>query len=614
MMGSWAARERRLARPVKRGGNVPDHDGGIGLARRRVNASVVSAYAAALAILVAVAVLVRLPLLGTSSASYRLTEALRPEEVENLRISTGMLHKHSLNPHAFEYPSLFYYLSLIPEVLLARHGAESWQAALIGVRTLSLLFSIGTLLAVAALARRLAGDAAGLFAALVVALDRTLIGLSTFAKPNAAQVFFVMAAFLALAALAERPRIAMAVVAAALLALATAAKWLGLLGLAGLALAPLIAFPTAAPAGLPRMFGSVKAGILARVPAWKLILPVVSFGLIAALCVPYALRSPREFGFGLAQVLTAQSVHQRPLPFWTPLVFLTQSLGVAGAFVSAVGLLWGVLRMLRWDGSPHDRGVLLVFGWCAAYGLLLLFAFVRLPGYLDLWVPFLAVLAACACVGRHGLVRTPALRGVAIGALAVAMLIVNGPYALAQSRLERELHTSVASGEWLERSASAGDSVLADLGAFVPDRISKVEWNGWGGPPRVVYDETVTWGQDPIWPAWFGGHRQLLFVNAKWRAASERLADRPHWVVVTNEWSAARERPSYAAETADPEFDRSLADGSAGYVLRARFEPEPPPTNPWRILSIEKRTRDSGPYFAGPTISIYERKAARAAR
>jgi 4-amino-4-deoxy-L-arabinose transferase-like glycosyltransferase len=579
-----------------------------------MNASRSSAYALVLAILVAAAALVRLPLLTASSASYRLTEAVRPEEVENLRISTGMLHKHSLNPHAFEYPSLFYYVSLVPEALLARHGSASWRAALIGVRSLSLLFSLGTVLVIAALARRLAGETAGLFAAAIAAFDRTLIGLSTMAKPNATQVFFVIAAFLVLAALADRPRVATAVFAAVLLALAAAAKWLGALGLAGLALAPLLAFPTTAPPGWPRLAGSLRAGAGARVAPWALLLPVAAFGLVAVLCVPYALLSPREFGFGFAQVLTAQSIHQRPLPLWAPLGFLAQSLGAVGLIAAAAGMVWGVFRALRWDGSEHDRGVILVLGWSIAYGLLLLFAFVRLPGYVDLWVPFLAVLAGCAWVGPRGLLRSPALRAVALVAVTIAMLIANGPYALAQARLEREFHTGVAAGEWLERAASGADTVLADPGAVVPDRLTSVQWNGWGGPPRVVYDETSTWGQDPAWPAWSGGHRQLWFVNAKWRAASDLLAERPRWVVVTSEWSAARARPSYASETADPEFDRSLVDGRAGYALRARFEPSALPSNPWRVLSLEKRARGSGPYYVGPGIAIYERVGARSPR
>jgi hypothetical protein len=67
-------------------------------------------------------------------------------------------------------------------------------------------------------------------------------------------------------------------------------------------------------------------------------------------------------------------------------------------------------------------------------------------------------------------------------------------------------------------------------------------------------------------------------------------------------------------EFADSAFDRTLSDGTAGYTLRARFERQPPPSNPWRVLSLEKRTSESGPWYNGPVVSIYQRTAPRQGR
>jgi 4-amino-4-deoxy-L-arabinose transferase-like glycosyltransferase len=563
--------------------------------------------AAALAAIVVAALLVRLPALTASSASYRLTAAFNPEEAENLRISTGMLHKHTLNPHAFEYPSLFYYASLLPERLASRAGATSWPLALEGVRALSLLFSIGAVLAAAALARRVAGAAAGLFAATLMAFDRTQIEIATLAKPNAAQVFFVLAAFLALASLATRPSLAAAVRAAALLALATATKWLGALGLAGLLVAPLLAHPSVASPGWRRLADSARASLAKRIPAWQPFLPLLVFGAVFVACVPFALLSPREFGIGFAQTFTAQSVHQRPLPFWMPLAFLARSLGPAGTLAAAIALLWAMARMAAWDGSAHDRALALVLGWASLYGLMLMFVFVKLPSYVDLWSPLLAVLAGCAWAGERGLLRAARGRAIATLLAAIAGLVANGGSAAARSRIATEFDTRVAAAEWLDQAAADSDAVLSDLGAFVPDRIRAVSWNGWGGPPRVVYDETLTWGSDPQWPEWDGGHRRVLFVNAKWRPALERLAERPRWVVVNDEWKEIRAHPAYASESAAPDFDRRLVGGAAGYAMRARFEPSVAPGNDWRVLGIEKRTQGGGPWYGGPALTIYER-------
>jgi 4-amino-4-deoxy-L-arabinose transferase-like glycosyltransferase len=563
--------------------------------------------AAALAVIVVAALLVRLPALTASSASYRLTAAFNPEEAENLRISTGMLHKHTFNPHAFEYPSLFYYASLLPERLASRAGAISWPFALTGVRALSLLFSLGAVLAAAALARRVAGAAAGLFVATLMAFDRTQIEIATLAKPNAAQVFFVLAAFLALASLATRPSLAAALRAAALLGLATATKWLGVLGLAGLLVAPLLAHPSVASPGWRRLADSARAGLSKRIPAWQPFLPLVVFAAVFIACVPFALLSPREFGIGFAQTFTAQSVHQRPLPFWIPLAFVARSLGPAGALAAAIALLWAIARVAAWDGSAHDRALVLVLGWASLYGLLLMFVFVKLPSYVDLWSPPLAVLAGCAWAGERGLLRAARGRAIATLLAAIAGLVANGGSAAARSRIATELDTRVAAAAWLDRAAADSDAVLSDLGAFIPDRLRTVSWNGWGGPPRVVYDETLTWGSDPQWPEWDGGHRRVLFVNAKWRPALERLAEHPRWVVVNDDWKAVRAHPAYASETAAPEFDRRLADGVAGYTMRSRFEPTAAPGDDWRVLGLEKRTRDSGPWYGGPSLTIYER-------
>lgn len=564
-------------------------------------------FAAGLSVIVLIGLSVRLPSLATSSFSYRLTEAFNIEEVENLRLSTGMLHKHTLNPHAFMYPSLFYYLSLLPEILAMRNNAVSWTPAVVGVRSLSLLFSLGTILIAAALARRLAGNSAALLAAALVALDRTQIEIATLAKPNAAQAFFLLAAFWALTALAARPRLASAVLAAGLLGLATASKWLGALGLAGLVLAPMLTRPTVSTPGWRRLAGDLRAGISTPVRAWELLLPPLAFLMVFVACSPFALLSPREFGAGLGELFTSQSLHQRPLPAWMPILFLVQSLGAVGGGAAILAVIWGLFRLARWDGSAHDRGVVLVLGWSVSYGLLLAFVFVRLPAYLDLWVPFLAVLAGCSWAGERGWIRSSHFRAMALTTVIIAGVITNGAYAAAKDRLSREFDTRIAAGAWLAASAADSDSVLADLGAYVPDPFRHVAWVNWGGPPRVIYDETRTWGWDPIWPNWYGGHRRLWFDNAKWRPVSELLASRPRWIVVNDEWSAIRSHPNYASETAAPEYDLRLADGSAGYVRRARFEPSRAPESDWRVLRLAKHARDGGPWYAGPALTIYER-------
>jgi 4-amino-4-deoxy-L-arabinose transferase-like glycosyltransferase len=562
-------------------------------------------FLAPLLAIVLMGALVRAPLLTLGSQSYRLSEAFNIEDVENVRISTGMLNKHTFNPHAFEYPSLFYYLSVPVELALRKCGHSTWHDLLIGVRSLSLLFGLGTIVCVALIARRLSGPMAGLIAASIVALDRTLIDTSTLAKPNGAQLFFLLAAFLALISIAERPRVATAAAAAALLALATASKWLGALGLAGLALAPLLATDSAVPNGVRRLKDTLSRGLAMPVPIWKTTLPLLVFLGVFLACVPFAVLSPREFAFGLAQTFTAQSAHHRDVPIWTPLIFALRSLGPMAAALSVFGIGSAVVRLGTWSGTTAERGRVLVLGWALAYGALVLFVFVRLPSYIDLWIPFLAILAACACVAERGVLagRTP--RALALAAVLIGGMLANGAYANARAHVARNADTREAAGAWLNQHAGERDSVLADLGTYVPDRLTNVRWNWWGSPPRIVYDESVTWGSDPEWPAWYGGHRRLIFENAKWQDAESLLAARPRWVLTSDEWSRIRAHPEIASEAAAPGYDRALQDGSAGYTLRAGWTPAPAPANPWRALSLLRRGTNLT--HGGPAIRIYER-------
>lgn len=531
-----------------------------------------------------VAAAVRAPLLTIASSSFRLTEAMNLEEAENVRISTGMMHKGSLNPHAFEYPSLYYYLSLGLEKALSSAGAGRWDAFVTGARALSFAFGVGTVLLVGALALRLGGPYAGLLSAALVAFDRTSIEISTLAKPNAAQGFFVLAGLAALVALAAHARLRTALGAAVLFAFASAFKWLGVLGLPTLAFAAALGAPGAAGGGLAGILARVRAAATRPVSPLVLLAPVAVFGIVFLACVPFSLLSPREFGMGFAQVFLSQGIHRRALPFWISFDYLGQSLGWIAFGLAMVGLLWALWRAARWNGSPESNGLLVLTAWTLGYGGLVLFVFARLPSYVDLLVAPLAALAGCAWVGREGLLRRAPLKAAAIVLAVASGALAHGNYAAARA-------TAIAgdarlrAGAWLAANARPTDVVLADQGAYVPDQVIDVHWNAWGGPDRIVYDETRTWGADAAWPAWYGGHRQLVFRNAKWAAPESALATlAPRWVVTTSEWAHYRLAPPSPNDWVSPAYDRALADGSAGYVERARFAGA-----------------------GGPTVRIYER-------
>jgi 4-amino-4-deoxy-L-arabinose transferase-like glycosyltransferase len=543
------------------------------------------------------ALAVRVPALPVAAETYRTSEAFAGEEAENLRLSTGMVHKQQIVPHAYEYPSLFYDLSAAVEWPLSR-VAPGWRIYLIAVRCLSLAFGVATVLLVGLIANRLGGPWAALLAASLVALDGTLIEISTMAKPNAAQVAFVTAGALALVELAGRPRLRTAILAAALFALAAASKWLGALGLVGLGLAAALALPVSAEPGGSRWGRWITELPRARVRVIDLVTPLAVFGAVFLLFTPGVLLTPKEFGYGLGQVFFAQAAHRRPLPATVSLFYLARSMGPLAILLATGGLVWAIGRLRRWDGSAAANGIVLLLAWAMGYGALVLFAFARLPSYVDLWVPPLAALAGCAWVGDQGMLRRPGARVALLTAAAIVGLWAHGADGLTRG-LKVAGDSRQGAARWLETHAASADTVLADEGILVPDRLANVRWNWWGTPPRAIYDETLTWGRDPVWPTWGGGHRRLIFENAKWSAPETLLARRPHWVVTSHLWSNARREGGSS-------FDQRLADGSAGYRERVRLVPD---TNQVEGWSLVLRGPRPPVVFTGLEIWIYEREA-----
>ena len=542
-----------------------------------------------------VALAVRVPALTTATQSYRTSEAFAGEETENLRISSGMVHKNTPLPHAYEYPSLFYELSTALERPLARTTNE-WRNDLIAVRSLSLLFGLLAVVLVGWIALELGGGWAAYVAAAIMALDGTQIEISTMAKPNAAQVAFFLTGVLALLTFLKRPRIRGAALASACFALAAASKWLGAGGLGLLALAAALALPVAPG---PNQSSRWIAAVWNARPRWvALAIPLVAFALVFLFCVPGAFLSPKEFGYGFTQVFMAQGAHRRPLPFTVSLVYLARSLGPLALVLAIGGLLWVLGRLRRWDGSAVENGVLLVAAWAVGYGLLVLFAFARLPSYVDLWVPPLAVLAGCAFVGERGWLRSAGARVAILTATLLVGFWAHGADTLVR-RVVFDGDTRQEGARWLETHAAESDTVLADEEVLVPDRVRHVWWNWWGEPPRVVYDETRTWGTDPRLPSWGGGHRRLLFENAKWAHPDTLLARRPRWVMTNDAWRTLR-----AAEPTLASFDRRLDDGSAGYRERLRLLPTRTGLDGWALLVRGPR---APALFAGPELRIYER-------
>jgi 4-amino-4-deoxy-L-arabinose transferase-like glycosyltransferase len=153
--------------------------------------------------------------------NYDLPYIYHPDEPHSLTVSQNIFKTGDLNPHFFEYPSVFFYinaLAYIPYYLFgklqgvftARSDILAPLSLVMGVtksqmpttvllgRIITVIFGAGTLGTTFVIGKRLAGKASvGLLASLMLAISLPNVSLSRFISPDTFMVFFATAAFLA---------------------------------------------------------------------------------------------------------------------------------------------------------------------------------------------------------------------------------------------------------------------------------------------------------------------------------------------------------------------------------------------------------------------------------
>jgi hypothetical protein len=304
----------------------------------------------------AIAAGVRLPALtaGLPYMSY-------VDEGHVLHHATYLLEHHTWEPDNYSYPSLPFYLTAgailawSPAYALI-HGhpllddlspsppdyydiLEPPELLVLG-RLVTLAFSLGTVLLTGLLVRRLAGPAAGLFAAWLAALVPALVLRSSIVNVNPLVAFFVVAAlfFADRARAAGHPR-RDAILAGAMAGLAGATKYPAALVCLSVTLAILLA-PAPGPERLRRLFLAGAAAVLA------LLLAMPALALRTAAVLHGVRDMGSVYGSQEAGSYWDQAVHRAEwdLPTSHP------ELGIVFLLLTAAGLAVG-LRDRRWRGA-----------------------------------------------------------------------------------------------------------------------------------------------------------------------------------------------------------------------------------------------------------------------
>jgi 4-amino-4-deoxy-L-arabinose transferase-like glycosyltransferase len=224
--------------------------------------------------------------------SYDLPYIYHPDEPLSLSIIQPIFKTGDLNPHFFEYPSLFYYLNAaayIPYYLVGKtlgvfaHRADilapvsltmgvtraQMPSTIIMGRMITVIFGVGCIILVYFIGKQLLGKAiVGLFAALLSAITLPNVNLSRFISPDTFVVFFALAAFLASVLIYQQGKTRWYVIAGLCVGLTASTKYNGGLILLPMILAHFLRFGKAALKNLNLYLALVlcAVGFLAATP------------------------------------------------------------------------------------------------------------------------------------------------------------------------------------------------------------------------------------------------------------------------------------------------------------------------------------------------------------
>lgn len=442
-------------------------------------------------LVLAVATAIRLPAL-TAALPYMTY-------VDEGHVLHHVIHHLSVptwEPDTYSYPTLPFYLvagaalawSPIHEALHGRSLREDLsplpyayydtleppELLLIG-RLVTLAFSLGLVLLTGLFARRLAGPAAGLFAAWLAGLTPALVARSAIVNINPIAAFFVLAAlwFAENAQDGERPRRA-ALLAGAMAGLAGATKYPAALICLPVALAILLASAAWREKAVRLLLagGAAIAALVIAMPA----LVLRPEGVLGGLREMSLIYGTQEGGSYWKQAVRRA---EWDLPLEHPEV------GIVFLILALAGLATA-LRDPRWSRT--------VWGWLlfgAATGLLVApYKFRAFRNLLSL-VPLACILVALLYAALRRRTRKPVWLDAAAALLPVLLFApAHHQYIRHQLRLEDSREQAI---QWLARRAGPRDKVMiAEELAFLPHRVatlkSQTEVLRWRQAKRRIFD------------------------------------------------------------------------------------------------------------------------------
>jgi 4-amino-4-deoxy-L-arabinose transferase-like glycosyltransferase len=375
------------------------------------------------------------------------------DEPEVMDRAVRIIKTGDLNPHFFDYPSLYIYVQAVVGVFRFLIGATQgrWASlaqaptdafylwgrgatALIGTATVWILYRAGLRW----------GRNAALLAAVMLAVMPLHVRESHYALTDVPTTFFVVLTFLLSLRAGERPTMWAFAAAGAAAGLAGATKYNGIV---------CVLMPILASLMMPAAW---------RVRARTACLTVAAALVMFLLAAPYTFLDLPNF---LNQFARLASIYKVPGvssdPMWLSyLKHLRLALGVPGAAIAAAGLVFGVIRIIA---GPDRLKWLLAIAFPLVYFRFISSQTLVFGRYLLPLVPFLSLLAAVALVRAVIWLRetpTPvAVRRCAVLAVALVAVVFPAYASMSWDRDAARSWTSQLAYDWIRREIPAGTPI-----------------------------------------------------------------------------------------------------------------------------------------------------------
>ncbi len=484
-----------------------------------------------------------------------------PDEYHSLRGLFSLLLTGSLNPHFFNYGSLYLYLVAIPAALL--HGGLVQQlepgaspdlalrAWTLDARLVSVLAALGTVVVVYAIGRRLAGPLCGLWAAALLTVMPLHVLHSHYGTVDVTQALFIALCLLFTIKLYQDGDLASAIGAGAMAGLAASVKYNGALVI----VAPLVTYMAVSRRRPRTSAAHQETRLRGTMPVATLAACLLAFVLTS----PYTFLAWGEASEHIAHEIEHMRIGEHPAVEADPsaVLFHLKNLAWPGAGLLLPVALIGLVMLLQ----RHRRESWPLVVFTVLWFVMISAARVRYARYEVPLTPVLAVAGAYALARWAGHLRYKRIA-------TVLLALTFGLNATLSYGIAQRLASSDPRQEILRSIISGSASAQATIG------IISEPW--FGLPPLDYCNGGTVIRHNPLWRG-FQRPIQPLVVT---RLDPENLKrENPDWFVL----SEFDVRDSLRAEHGlAPQFIAAL---DSRYKLVAQRGGPPPGFALWPLAS-----------------------------